>query len=49
MALQTDPELRTKLGFDAGLPFLQNTRASKAIDHGRHYAEQVIAGIHKLP
>ena len=49
MALQTDPELKTKLGFDAGLPFLQNTRASKAIDHGRDYAEQLMAGIRKLP
>lgn len=49
MALQTDPELKTKLGFDAGLPYLQNTRASKAIDHGRDYAEQLMAGIRKLP
>jgi hypothetical protein len=49
MALQTDPELRTKLGFDAGLPFIQNTRASKAIDHGRDYAEQLIAAVRQLP
>ena len=48
-ALQTDPSLRTVLGFDAGLPFIQNTRASKAVAHAAEYAEQVLAGIRKLP
>jgi hypothetical protein len=49
MALQNDPELLDRLGFVGGLPFLQNTRASKAIDHGRDYAEQLIAVIRQLP
>jgi hypothetical protein len=47
--LQADSEIKSRLGFDSGLPLLQNTRASKAVSHGREYAELLIQGIRKLP
>ncbi len=47
--LQADAEIKSKLGYDKGLPFIQNVRASSAVSHARDYAQQLINGINQLP
>ena len=49
LALQTDPEVKTELGFEAGLPFIQNTRAINAVKAAGDYAAELRQAIGRLP